>query len=99
MGCWRPGWSDVAWAPRPSSDSFTDDLGESPKPRSSLALLPPNSSSDPVEPSPTTRDLVMRFGWNSTSYQILNRGIDHWRPSVTDAPAVVGYVRRRRVIV
>jgi phosphatidylglycerol lysyltransferase len=36
----------------------------------------------------------MRFGWNSTSYQILNPGIDHWVSPAGDA--VVGYVRKGR---
>jgi phosphatidylglycerol lysyltransferase len=34
----------------------------------------------------------MRYGWNSTAYQILNPGIEHWFSD--DTPAVVGYVRR-----
>ncbi len=34
----------------------------------------------------------MRYGWNSTAYQILNPGIEHWFSD--DPPAVVGYVRR-----
>jgi phosphatidylglycerol lysyltransferase len=38
------------------------------------------------------RDLVMRYGWNSTAYQILNPGIRHWfHPS---GAAMVGYVRK-----
>lgn len=40
------------------------------------------------------RDLVMRFGWNATAYQILNPGIDHW--FAPDCQAVVGYVRKGR---
>jgi phosphatidylglycerol lysyltransferase len=42
------------------------------------------------------RDLVMNYGWNSTCYQILNPGIAHWFSSLT--PAVVGYVRRNRML-
>ncbi len=37
------------------------------------------------------RSLIMRHGWNSTAYQILNPGIEHWAPP--DQSAVVGYVR------
>jgi len=36
------------------------------------------------------RGLVLRYGWNTTSYQILNPGISHWFSSEDDA--VVGYV-------
>ncbi len=44
------------------------------------------------------RELVLEFGWNSTSYQILNPGFQLWFSSVR--PAVVGYVRAggRRVV-
>ena len=38
------------------------------------------------------RELVMIHGWNSTSCQILNPGINHWFSPSTDA--VVGYTRR-----
>lgn len=41
------------------------------------------------------RDLVMRFGWNATAYQILNPGIKLWFSSARDA--VAGYVPYRRV--
>jgi len=34
----------------------------------------------------------MRYGWNSTAYQILNPGIEHWFSD--NPPGVVGYVRR-----
>lgn len=37
-----------------------------------------------------TRELVMRYGWNSASYQIVNRGIQRWFSQSEDA--VVGYV-------
>jgi phosphatidylglycerol lysyltransferase len=40
----------------------------------------------------TARDLVMRYGWNSTAYQILNPGILHWFDP--GGLAVVGYVRK-----
>jgi phosphatidylglycerol lysyltransferase len=39
--------------------------------------------------------LVMRFGWNATAYQILNPGIRHW--FAKDGDAVIGFVRARRV--
>ncbi|HEV7299097.1 MAG TPA: DUF2156 domain-containing protein [Tepidisphaeraceae bacterium] len=43
---------------------------------------------------PSVRDLVMRYGWNSTAYQILNPGFSYWlSPTRT---AVVGYVRKGR---
>ena len=38
------------------------------------------------------RRLALAFGWNTTSYQILNPGIGHW--VAPELPAVVGYVRR-----
>lgn len=37
------------------------------------------------------RDLVLKHGWNSTAYQILNPGIQYWFSA--DAQAVIGYVR------
>jgi phosphatidylglycerol lysyltransferase len=37
------------------------------------------------------RDLVLRYGWNSTAYQIINPGIAHWFAARGDA--LVGYVR------
>ncbi len=39
----------------------------------------------------------MRFGWNSTAYQILNPGIELWFSSAGDG--VVGFVRHRRMLV
>jgi phosphatidylglycerol lysyltransferase len=42
------------------------------------------------------RELVLRYGWNATSYQILNPGFSYWFSG--SAPAVVGYTRRRRVL-
>ncbi len=44
----------------------------------------------------TARDLVLTHGWNSTAYQVLNPGIDHWFGA--DGRAVVGYTRRGRVL-
>lgn len=43
------------------------------------------------------RDLVMRYGWNATAYQIVNPGISHWFSVHNDA--VVGYVRKAGVCV
>jgi phosphatidylglycerol lysyltransferase len=42
-------------------------------------------------------ELVMAYGWNSTSCQILNPGIDHWFSD--NARAVVGYTRRHSLLV
>lgn len=39
--------------------------------------------------------LVMAHGWNTTSYQVLNPGFDHWFDPAEDA--VAGIVRTRRV--
>src|SRR4051794_9661818 len=36
------------------------------------------------------RELVLSFGWNSTSFQIINPGIRRWFSAAADA--VVGYV-------
>jgi phosphatidylglycerol lysyltransferase len=38
---------------------------------------------------------VLRHGWNSTCFQIVNPGIDHWFGS--DGESVVGYVTSKRV--
>jgi phosphatidylglycerol lysyltransferase len=38
----------------------------------------------------------MKYGWNTTAYQILNPGIDYW--FAPEFQAVVGYTRRRRVM-
>lgn len=43
------------------------------------------------------RDLVLRFGWNATAYQILNPGIELWFSSAGDG--VVGFVRHQGVLV
>ncbi|HVJ82965.1 MAG TPA: phosphatidylglycerol lysyltransferase domain-containing protein, partial [Planctomycetia bacterium] len=37
------------------------------------------------------RELVLRFGWNATAFQIVNPGIRHWFSAAGDA--VIGYVR------
>jgi phosphatidylglycerol lysyltransferase len=47
-------------------------------------------------PQPPVRDLVLRYGWNTTAYQILNPGIEHWLAPAAAAPAVVGFVRQPR---
>jgi phosphatidylglycerol lysyltransferase len=41
------------------------------------------------------RELVLRHGWNSTSFQIVNPGIERWFSR--DGEAVVGFVRSNRV--
>ena len=41
-----------------------------------------------------TRELVLAHGWNATSYQILNPGIQHWFSSEGDA--VIGFVVQAR---
>lgn len=43
----------------------------------------------------TARNLVLRFGWNSTCYQILNPGIERW--FAASGTALVGYVLRKGV--
>lgn len=46
--------------------------------------------------NPDARELVMTYGWNTTAYQILNPGLQHWY--APDEPAVVGYTRRQNVL-
>lgn len=46
----------------------------------------------PAEALARARELVLRHGWNSTAYQILNPGIRHWFSPEGDA--VVGFVDR-----
>ena len=41
------------------------------------------------------RDIVLEFGWNSTSYQIVNPGFHHWFSDAGDA--VTGYVPYRGI--
>jgi phosphatidylglycerol lysyltransferase len=52
---------------------------------------------EPEESSSLTRArwLVLEYGWNSTSYQIINPGIRHWFAAANDA--VVGFVSCRNV--
>jgi len=40
---------------------------------------------------PRARELVLRFGWNATAYQIVNPGFEHWFSERGDA--VVGFVK------
>ena len=42
------------------------------------------------------REFVLQYGWNATSYQILNPGFDLWFS--TKHRAVVGYTRRGRLL-
>lgn len=52
------------------------------------------------DPATTSRDfareIVIARGWNSTSYQILNPGMQHWFSAAHSA--VVGYTRRDRIL-
>ena len=41
------------------------------------------------------RELVMRYGWNTTCFQIVNPGIQHWFGQ--DGESVVGYVTNGKV--
>ncbi len=52
-----------------------------------------------TDPWSAARELVLRHGWNSVCYQVLNPGISHWFASAGDA--VVGYstFARTRVVV
>jgi len=43
------------------------------------------------------RELVLRFGWNATAYQILNPGIELWFSSAGDG--VVGFVRSGGMVI
>jgi phosphatidylglycerol lysyltransferase len=45
---------------------------------------------------PNARDLAMTYGWNTTAYQILNPGLQHWYAPT--ARAVVAYMRRQNVL-
>jgi phosphatidylglycerol lysyltransferase len=50
----------------------------------------------PPQGAKLAREIVVECGWNATSYQILNPGIDLWFSSGTRA--VVGYTRRGAVL-
>lgn len=41
------------------------------------------------------RELVLRYGWNATAFQVVNPGICHWFSKSGDA--LIGYVTRARV--
>ena len=57
-----------------------------------LALTIPPADLRPQENPAIVRalEIVLQYGWNSTSFQIINPGIKRWFPSSGDA--VVGYV-------
>jgi len=55
------------------------------------------SNSSIVSPRSKARELVLRFGWNATAYQILNPGIELWFSVAGDA--VVGFVRSGGMVV
>jgi phosphatidylglycerol lysyltransferase len=44
---------------------------------------------------PLARKLILAYGWNSTSYQIINPGIRHWFSAKQDS--VVGFVTANRI--
>ena len=52
-----------------------------------------NPPSDRVARLAAVRELVLAFGWNSTCYQILNPGLEHWLDR--SGTAAVGFVRCR----
>jgi phosphatidylglycerol lysyltransferase len=62
-----------------------------------FAVSSPLSNSSIVSPRSRARELVLRFGWNATAYQILNPGIELWFSDAGDA--VVGYVRSGGMVV
>lgn len=47
----------------------------------------------PDESRECARNLILRYGWNTTCYQIVNRRIEHWFGS----DSVVGYVEKHGV--
>src|SRR5690348_8334647 len=54
-----------------------------------------NASADGVRVDPArTRALVLAHGWNATSYQLLNPGMEHWFSREGDA--VIGFVSHAR---
>jgi hypothetical protein len=55
------------------------------------------SNSSFISPRSKARELVLRFGWNATAYQILNPGIELWFSAAGDA--VVGFVRSGGMVV
>ncbi|HLK58098.1 MAG TPA: alpha/beta fold hydrolase [Chthonomonadaceae bacterium] len=53
----------------------------------------PRATPDPIPAR--ARELVFRYGWNATAYQILNPEMERWFSAAGDA--VVGFVRRKGV--
>lgn len=53
---------------------------------------PPDRTIDRAESEAYTRarELVLKYGWNSTCFQIVNPGIEYWFGD--DGDSVVGYV-------
>jgi phosphatidylglycerol lysyltransferase len=51
----------------------------------------------PAEETEQARLLILEYGWNSTCYQLLNEGIEHWWSS--DGRALVGFVRSGRMAI
>ena len=60
-----------------------------------MSLSPP--ASDSFDPVDYARALILRYGRNSTAYQILNHGFSRWFAPTEEG--MVGYVRRRKVAV
>ena len=72
------------------------DRREAPAEGPASALAPRTYQTDRSNPTDQSdyeraRELVMRFGWNSAAYQILNTDIEHWFTS--DGEACIGFVR------
>ena len=51
----------------------------------------------PTSREAEARELILKHGWNSTCYQLLNDGIEHWWSS--DRQALVGFVRSGRTAI
>jgi phosphatidylglycerol lysyltransferase len=60
--------------------------------RPDIGHAPSKSAASKSPQMEHARELVLRFGWNATAYQILNPGIAHW--FAVDGQAVVGFVSR-----
>ena len=61
--------------------------------KTSMAKISENLADSRVKDAPAferARQIVLKYGWNTTSYQILNPGIERWFAPTVDA--VVGYV-------
>ena len=61
-------------------------------------LVPAEPVEAKADGSDRARQLVLKFGWNTTCFQIVNPGIEYWFG--TDGEAVIGYVTagRSRVV-